>query len=129
MSQDGDMATPKPAGPPAAKIALYERLIATELRAERKGASMPYTSVNGHMYSYLSPEGRLALRLPDDLRQTFLTTYDAKLREAHGHVQVSYVEVPDGLLAATGELQPFFAASYAYVSSLKPKPKKAASPR
>jgi hypothetical protein len=116
------VATPPPARPPADKIELYDRLVATEPRAERKGASMPYTSVNGHMYSYLSPEGRLALRLPDDLRQTFLTTYDAKLREVHGHVQVEYVDVPDALLAATEELQTFFAASLAYVSSLKPKP-------
>ena len=30
--------------------------------------------------------------------------------------------MPDALLTATEELRPFFAASLAYVSSLKPKP-------
>jgi len=37
-------------------------------------------------------------------------------------VQKEYVEVPDALLGKTGELKKYFDASYAYVSSLKPKP-------
>src|SRR5438876_10049206 len=32
---------------PAAKLALYERLIATDPTIERKGATVPYTSTNG----------------------------------------------------------------------------------
>ena len=102
----------------------YERLIATQPKVERKGAAMPYTSVNGHMFSFLTKAGRLALRLPEQERDAFLKKYDTKLCEQHGTVLKEYVEVPDALLAKTTELKKFFDRSYAYVASLKPKPTK-----
>jgi hypothetical protein len=107
---------------PATKLELYEKLVATNPAVERKGATVPYTSLNGHMFSYLSKDGKLALRLPADVRETFLKKYKAKLCEAYGKVQPEYVEVPDPLLASTKELKKYFDASYAYVASLKPKP-------
>jgi hypothetical protein len=110
------------AGAPPDKLELYEKLVATNPRVERKGATVPYTSMNGHMFSYLSKEGKLALRLPPEDRETFLKKYKAKLCEAYGKVQPEYVEVPDGLLSKTQELKKYFDSSYAYVSSLKPKP-------
>jgi hypothetical protein len=113
----------KPAGSvPSDKLDLYEKLVATNPSVERKGAAVPYTSWNGHMFSYLSKEGKLALRLPPAERETFLKKYKAKLCEAYGRVQPEYVEVPDALLAKTQELKKYFDCSYAYVSSLKPKP-------
>jgi len=54
------------------KLALYDKLVATNPDVERKGATVPYTSINGHMFSYLSNEGKLALRLSTDLRDAFL---------------------------------------------------------
>jgi len=117
---------PKPAkgGATSDKLDLYERLVATNPKVERKGATVPYTSVNGHMFSYLSKEGKLALRLPPGEREAFLKRYSAKLCDAYGKVQPEYVEVPDSLLAATAELKIYFDCSYRYVSSLKPKPTK-----
>ena len=38
---------------PPAQLALYEKLIATMPEIVRKGAVHPYTSLNGHMFSYL----------------------------------------------------------------------------
>jgi hypothetical protein len=116
------MAKAASAATPAEKLALYEKLVATHPSAELKGATVPYTSLNGHMFSYLSKEGKLALRLPPVERAAFLKKYDAKLCTAYGVVQPEYVEVPDALLASTRELKKFFDCSYQYVSSLKPKP-------
>ena len=48
---------------------LYEELVATRPGLERKGKTMPYTSVNGHMFSFLTSEGTLALRLPQAERR------------------------------------------------------------
>jgi hypothetical protein len=107
---------------PPEKLQLYEKLVAANPKVERKGDTVPYTSLNGHMFSYLSKEGKLALRLPVKERETFLKKYKAKLCEAYGRVQPEYVEVPDALLAKTAELKGFFDCSYEYVSSLKPKP-------
>jgi hypothetical protein len=100
----------------------YERLVATHPNVERKGAAMPYTSLNGHMFSFLTKTGTLALRLPADERDAFLKKYKTKLCEQHGSVLVEYVEVPEALLKKTQELKTYFALSYAYVASLKPKP-------
>ncbi len=100
----------------------YERLVASNPGVERKGDTVPYTSLNGHMFSYLSKEGKLALRLPSAERDAFLKKYKTGLCEAYGKVQPEYVVVPDALLASTAELKGYFECSYAYVSTLKPKP-------
>lgn len=110
------------AGAPAGQVALYEKLVATQPGVERKGATVPYTAVNGNMFSYLSKAGVLALRLPEDAREAFLKKFKARLCTQYGIVQKEYVEVPDALLAKTTELNPYFAASLAYAKSLKPKP-------
>ena len=110
---------------PAEKVALYEKLLATQPGIERKGADNPYTAVNGNMFSLLlSPEGRMALRLPKDEREQFLQKYKTALFEAYGAVMQEYVAVPDSLLAKTKELQKYLALSYAYAKTLKPKASK-----
>jgi hypothetical protein len=116
------MAKPAAGAAPSDKLELYEKLVATNPNVERKGATVPYTSLNGHMFSYLSKQGKMALRLPAAEREAFLKKYKAKLCDAYGRVQPEYVEVPDSLLSSTRELKKFFDRSYEYVSSLKPKP-------
>jgi len=108
----------------ADKLALYGKLVATNPRVERKGATVPFTSLNGHMFSYMAKTGELALRLPTEARDGFLKKYKTTLCEQYGIVQKEYVMVPDALLKKTRELKPFFESSYAYVASLKPKPTK-----
>src|SRR4029077_9611850 len=93
---------------PTERVDLYERLVATQPSLARKGAAMPYTSVNGNMSSYLGGSGVLALRLSPDDRQAFMARYGAGLHEAYGIVQKEYVTVPDDLLADTEELRPWF---------------------
>src|SRR5260370_38674065 len=105
----------------AASLAWYEKLVATNPKAERKGATMPYTSLNGHMFSLLTREGWLALRLPSEAREEFLKKYKTKLCERYGTVMKEYVQVPDALLKKTSELRKYFDLSYAYVGSLKAK--------
>jgi TfoX/Sxy family transcriptional regulator of competence genes len=109
---------------PAVVLELYDRLVATNPSVERKGAAMPYTSLNGHMFSFLTRTGTLALRLPAEAREAFLSKYKTKLCEQHGSVLKEYVEVPDALLKKTPELKKYFDLSYAYAASLKPKPAK-----
>ena len=107
---------------PAETVALYEKLVATIPGVERKGATMPYTSLNGNMSSYLTKSGTLALRLPPEAREKFIAKFKTKLVEYYGIVQKEYVAVPDALLKKTAELKPYFASSIEYVSGLKAKP-------
>lgn len=105
------------------KLGLYVRLLETNPNIELKGATMPYTSLNGNMYTFLSDSG-LGMRLPKDAREEFLKKYHTHLYEAHGTVLKEYVAVPDKLLKNTKELKKYLDLSYAYVSTLKPKPSK-----
>ena len=109
---------------PAERLALYDRLVATLPGVERKGVTVPYTSVNGNMFSFLSPTGRLALRLGPDDRAAFRERHDTTLHEAHGTVMKEYVTVPDGLFEEIQAIAPYLAASHAYAASLEPKPTK-----
>jgi len=116
------MSAPKKSAIPAEKIARYEKLLATIVGIERKGADNPYTSLNGNMFSLLlSPTGRMALRLSIRDREQFLEKYKTTLFEAYGTVMKEYVAVPDRLLRKTRELQRYLALSYAYAKTLKPK--------
>jgi TfoX/Sxy family transcriptional regulator of competence genes len=105
-------------------LELFEKLVATNPEVERKGKTMPYTSMNGHMFSFLTKEGKMALRLPVEDREAFLEKFDTELCVQHGRVMKEYVEVPEAMLLKTQALKKYYDISYAYVSSLKPKPTK-----
>jgi hypothetical protein len=106
---------------PPDKLELYDRLIETNRNIERKGAGLPYTSVNGHMFTFLTASGSLAIRLPEREREDFIRTYDTALFEAHGVILKEYVAVPDQLLKNTGELTRYLDLSFQYAMTLKPK--------
>jgi len=109
---------------PPDKLALYDKLIATHPKIERKGAANAYSSLNGHMFTLLGKSGTLALRLPEEEREQFLKKYKTTLFEAYGAVMNEYVTVPDALLKDTKTLGKYLARSYAYIETLKPKPTK-----
>ncbi len=98
----------------------YAELVATIDEAQLKGAKMPYTSMNGNMYSYLGENG-VGLRLPADVREEFLAKYRTTLYHTHGIAQKEYVTVPAELLVKTDELAPYFRVSFDYAKTLKPK--------
>lgn len=108
---------------PPEKLALYSQLIDTHPEIELKGGKkLSYTSLNGNMYTLLTKEGRVGLRMGKEDRDAFMEKYDSQLCVQYGAVMREYVEVPDSLLAKTEELAPYLALSYAYAQTLKPKP-------
>ena len=107
---------------PEDKVELYDKLIASNPDIERKGKTMPYTSHNGHMFTYLSKNGSMGLRLPKEDREAFLEKHNTTLFEQYGAVMKEYVTVPDDLLENTEELQEYLDISYGYIRTLKPKP-------
>src|SRR5580704_1861209 len=115
------MSTKKKCNIPADKQALYDKLLATNPKIEQKGAANPYTSLNGHMFTYLNSSGTLALRLPEKEREEFLENYKTTLFEAYGAIMKEYVAVPDALLKNTKELRKYLDMSYGYIKTLKAK--------
>ena len=102
----------------------YKKLIATNPEVELKGATIPYTSYNGNMFSYLEKDGSLGLRLPTTELENFLKKYKTTLFLSYGIVKKEFVLVPDKLLKNTKELKPYFDISFGYVKTLKAKPTK-----
>jgi len=106
----------------ANKLAIYEKLVATNPSIERKGHTMPYTSLNGNMFSLLGKDGLLGFRLSKEDREEFLDKYNSVLMEQYGAVMKEYVVIPDQLLTSQKELKKYFDLSYAYAKTLRPKP-------
>lgn len=106
---------------PKEKIEQYIALV-DAVGIEWKGAANMYTSHNGHMFSYLSPAGEVAIRLPKGERETFLEKYKTELSVQHNMVMKEYPIVPADLLERTKELAPYLEMSLTYVDSMKPKP-------
>lgn len=115
------MASSKKADAPEEKVELYERVLATQDTLDRKGAKMPYTSLNGHMTSFLNADGVMGLRLSNNDREKFMSDHNTELMVQHGSTMKEFVSVPDGLLQNTEALAPYVQNSIDYVGSLKPK--------
>ena len=73
--------------------------------------TMPYTSLNGNMFSFLSPDGKMGLRLSKADREAFIEKYKTKLMEQHGTIMKEYVEVPDDLLEDTKTISAYLKKS------------------
>ena len=110
---------PGPARSLQLSIAVVDR---SERDAEVKGAKKPYTSRNGHMFSFLDDAGTMALRLSDGLGEEFLGRYESGPVVQYGSVMRGYVSVPSDLLERTDELLGWFDRSYDWVGTLEPKP-------
>jgi|SRR5271155_5393379 len=115
------MAKAKESKIPADKLELYEKLIATNSQIDRKGAVHPYTSVNGHMFTYLDQSGVLGMWLPPGELDAFLKKYSTSLFLTYGVVKKDWVTVPEGLLRKTKELKKYLDISFEHTKTLKPK--------
>jgi len=112
------------AGVPEEPLKKYEELV-SNFDVERKGAKNPYTSKNGHMFSFLiKDDWRLALRLPKDYLNQFLEDHNTELVVTYGTVMKEYALVPDNIFNNLEAAKIHFQKSLDYVSSLKPKPTK-----
>ncbi|MEQ8904321.1 hypothetical protein [Ekhidna sp.] len=102
---------------------LYSDLLAT-VGLEQKGKNMPYTSMNGNMYSFVTKEGYVAIRLSEEDKQEFMDRYNAGPAISYGATMRGYVHVPDEVLKNTKELAAYMHKSQEFAKTLKPKPTK-----
>ncbi|MBT8326350.1 MAG: hypothetical protein KJP21_01420 [Bacteroidia bacterium] len=101
---------------------LYNSLISKLPEIERKGKANPYTSLNGHMFSFLDKEGKLGIRMSEDDKAAFENKYNSPPFIQYNAVMRGYVTVPQELLENTSELLPYIKKSIVFIKSLKPKP-------
>ena len=89
--------------------------------AEVKGAKNPYTSRNGHMFSFLDADGTMALRLSDDMTEEFRSTYESGDVIQYGATMRGYSSVPAELLSDTDTLAAWLDRSWEWIGTLPPK--------
>jgi hypothetical protein len=105
-------------------VALYNKAVSMLSNIEVKGKTTPYTSVNGHMFSFISKEGVMGLRLSEEDRELFIKKHKTGLMTQHGVILKEYAEVPFAVLKNSKLCAGYLQQSFDYVSSLKPKPTK-----
>ncbi len=104
-------------------LAAYRKMLDAAPDVEWKGAARPYTSINGNMYSAISRDDIIGLRLSRADLKAFMETYETTHFEGYpGFFQKEYVAVPQTLLANTRALRRWFRKSYDHAAGLKPKP-------
>lgn len=108
-------------GPPDALERYIAAVQSSGVDTEVKGAKNPYTSHNGHMYSFLDPDGAMALRLSDELGDEFLETYESGPVIQYNSVMNGYVAVPDDLLTNTATIADWFTKAFDWIGTLPPK--------
>ena len=101
---------------------LYNQLVDLMPNIQRKGKANPYTSHNGHMFSFLDKEGNLGIRLGESDKKAFEEKYDSPPFIQYNSVMRGYVTVPQELLNDPKALLPYLKMSFEYIDSLKPKP-------
>jgi hypothetical protein len=104
----------------AQALAIYEQYLTT-LGIERKGATMPYTSINGNMFSFLDKAGHLGLRLPEKERNEFMKLYKTQLCVSNGVTMKEYVHVPENVFIDKKAMNKYFKISNSYAQGIKPK--------
>jgi len=103
---------------------VYKELLASFPDMVQKGKSMPYTSLNGNMFSFVGKQGELAIRLSKEDQQDYMDNYGATLCLQHNSVMKGYISVPEKYFSDTEFLKVLFKKSIENVKSLKPKPTK-----
>jgi hypothetical protein len=108
---------------PTEKLEQYTAVVAlSDSDAQVKGAKNPYTSRNGHMFSFLDPGGTMALRLSDELTERFRSLYDSGDVTQYGSTMRGYSSVPAELLSDAETLAGWFDEAWAWIGTLPPKP-------
>lgn len=103
-------------------LAAFMKMIEAVDGVEAKGAAAPYTSINGNMYSAVSKDSAIGLRLSKADMAEFMEKYAAQLFEPFpGFIQKTYVSVPESLLGNTRALRSWFRKCHDYAATLNPK--------
>lgn len=102
----------------------YRNLVDASPGIALKGKKMPYTSMNGNMFSFLAPDGVLCLRLSADDCTAFMQAHGTEPVMQYGSVMRDYVAVPETLVSDGDALAALFRKSVENARSLKAKPTK-----
>jgi len=102
-------------------LASFDAMITGVPGVERKGAAMPYLSVNGNMYAMISKANVIGLRFGKDDLAAFMAAGGELFEGTPGFINKEYGGVPAAMLGDIKALKRWFKLSHAYAGTLKPK--------
>lgn len=102
----------------------YISLVAQFDGVEIKGKKMPYTAVNGNMFSFLDDHDRLCLRFSEERKAELNSFHGTTDVIQYGAVMRGYIPLTPETMMHDNELVELFREALAYATSLKPKPTK-----
>ena len=102
-------------------VRLYDELVAKCPRFKRKGKNNPYTSANGHMFSFLNKQSELGIRFSKEVQEKYIQELGTGYFKSYGATMRGYVLMPESLWDDLETLANYLNESYDYVMSLEPK--------
>jgi hypothetical protein len=103
------------------KLKIYDDLVANCPRFKRKGKTMPYTSVNGYMFSLLNKAGEIGIRFSKEVQEKYIKEFDSTIFKSYNSIMHGYVLIPENMLEDLDNVARYLDESYDYVISLEPK--------
>jgi hypothetical protein len=84
MGPRGEPAMGRAYDGPAEALERYEAAVAKLADVDREGAANPYTSLNGHMFSFLDKQGVVSIRLFSTDTEAFRSSHGPAIRASTG---------------------------------------------
>lgn len=103
------------------KLKLYDALVEACPRFQRKGKTVPYTSANGYMFSFINKEGQLGIRFSKEVQEKYIKKFKSDYIKSHNAIMKGYVLIPESMRSDIKKLSKYLNESYDHVMSLEPK--------
>ena len=103
-------------------LKIYEGLIENQPEVKRKGKRLPYTSLKGNMFSFISKDGHIGLRFSEEDVEKYINLYGFTEFIQNDRVMVDYVKIPDEFLE-NELLVEFFNECCQHAKTIEPRPK------
>lgn len=103
------------------KKEIYINLIDSHPEIDLKGKNNLYTSLNGHMFSFIGKEGTIAIRFSEEDKKTYNEKHGTGDVKEYGAIMRGYVALTDEILKDKKEALKHLQQSLDYIKTLKPK--------
>jgi len=103
------------------KVKLYDAIIEAHPGCVRKGKNNPYTSMNGHMFSMVTKEGQVAIRMSKEVRVEYMDQVNPEEVFTYNTIMKEYISISDEMLQDQRAVMSLLDQSIEYIKTLKPK--------
>lgn len=102
-------------------LKIYDEIVAKCERFDRKGKSVPYTSANGHMFSFINKSGEFGIRFSKEVQEKLIKEFNSDYFYSHNAQMKGYVLIPQEIFIDQEKVKDLLNQSYDYVMSLPKK--------